>query len=212
MKILCQFKKMWIIFLNGHCEYWHHYGLRKKGKYFFQNIVGEKIVFKQNKKETVMKNITQMKNNLTGAAGIRIDAPVSKVWEALTTPSIIKQYFFNTVAVSDWKEGSPLIFKGEWRGKQYEDKGIILNVDLQKLFRYTYWSSMSGLEDKPENYVTITYELTERNNGTYLSVKQENIRDEKTRQHSEENWNKVLAELKEFLERQPVTKGSVFIY
>jgi uncharacterized protein YndB with AHSA1/START domain len=153
-----------------------------------------------------------MKNNLTGAAGVRIDAPVSKVWEALTTPSIIKQYFFGTTAVSDWKEGCPLIFKGEWRGNKYEDKGIILKVVLQKLFRYTYWSSMSGLEDKPENYVIITYELTERNNGTYLSVKQENIRDEKKRKHSEENWNKVLADLKELLERKPVTSGSIFIY
>jgi len=153
-----------------------------------------------------------MKNNLTGAAGIRIDVPVSKVWEALTTPAMIKQYFFGTSAISDWKEGSPLIFKGEWKGKYYEDKGTILRVRPQKLFRYTYWSSMSGIEDKPENYVTITYELTERNGGTYLSVKQENIPDEKMRQHSEENWNKVLAELKEFLERQPVTAGSIFIY
>lgn len=154
----------------------------------------------------------QMKNNLTGAAGIRIDVPVSKVWEALTTPAMIKQYFFGTIAISDWKERSPLIFKGEWKGKHYEDKGTILKVRPQKLFRYTYWSSMSGIEDNPENYVTITYELTERNNGTYLSVKQENIPDEKTRQHSEENWNKVLAELKEFLEKQPVTTGSIFIY
>jgi uncharacterized protein YndB with AHSA1/START domain len=153
-----------------------------------------------------------MKNNLTGAAGIRIDAPVSTVWKALTTPSMIKQYFFGTNAISDWKEGSPLIFRGEWKGKKYEDKGTILKVVPQKLFRYTYWSSMSGIEDKPENYVTITYELAERNNGTYLSVKQENIPDEKMRQHSEENWNTVLGELKEFLEREPVTTGAIHIY
>ncbi len=153
-----------------------------------------------------------MNNNLIGAAGIRIDAPVSKVWEALTTPSLIKQYFFGTNAISDFKEGSPLIFKGEWEGKEYEDKGTILKVVPQKLFRYNFWSSLSGIEDKPENYVIITYELTERNNGTYLSVKQENIPDEKMRQHSEENWNKVLAELKEFLEREPVTTGAIHIY
>ena len=153
-----------------------------------------------------------MNNHLTGAAGIRIDAPVSKVWEALTTPSMIKQYFFGTNAISDWKEGSPLIFKGEWKGQEYEDKGTILKMVPGKLFRYTYWSSMSGIKDKPENYVTVTYELTERNNGTYLSVKQENIPDERMRQHSEENLKKVLAELKEFLEREPVTTGAIHIY
>ena len=159
-----------------------------------------------------MKNVKQTKNNLTGAAGIRIDVPVSRVWEALTTPAMIKEYFFGTTAISDFKEGSPLIFKGEWKGKHYEDKGTILKVVPQKLFRYTYWSSMSGIEDKPENYVIVTYELTERNNGTYLSVKQENIPDEKMRQHSEENWNTVLGELKEFLEREPVTAGAIHIY
>ena len=153
-----------------------------------------------------------MNNHLTGAAGIRIDAPVSKVWEALTTPSLIKQYFFGTTAISDFKEGSPLVFKGEWQGKKYQDKGTILKVVPEKLFRYTYWSSLSGIKDQPENYVTITYELIERNNGTYLSVKQENIPDEKMRQHAEENWNKVLTELKEFLERESVITGAIHIY
>ena len=153
-----------------------------------------------------------MNNHLTGAAGIRIDAPVSKVWEALTTPSLIKQYFFGTNAIPDWKEGSPLIFKGEWEGKKYEDKGTILKMAPPKLFRYTYWSSMSGIEDNPENYVTITYELSEKNKGTFLTVKQENIRDEKMRQHAEENWNKVLADLKRLLEKEPATTGAVHIY
>src|SRR5688572_1862425 len=104
-----------------------------------------------------------MKNQLTGRASVTIDAPVSKVWEALTTPELIKKYFFGTNAISDWKEGSPLIFKGEWEGKSYEDKGVILKSVPNKIFKYNYWSSMSGIEDKPENYVTITYNLHEDN-------------------------------------------------
>ncbi len=142
-----------------------------------------------------------MKNNITGEVSIEINAPVSKVWEALTTPDIIKQYFFGTDAVSDWKVGSPLIFKGEWEGKKYEDKGTILDIVPNKLFKYTYWSSMSGIEDKPENYVDITYELTKKNNHTILEVTQENIPDEKTKDHSEQNWRKVLGDLKKLLEK-----------
>lgn len=111
-----------------------------------------------------------MENNITGSAGITINAPASKVWEALTTPEVIKQYFFGTDAVSDWKVGSPLIFKGEWQGKQYQDKGTILESVPQKIFKYDYWSSMSGIEDKPENYVIITYELSEKDNATTLTV------------------------------------------
>src|SRR6187402_963010 len=141
-----------------------------------------------------------MKNNLTGKASITIQAPVEKVWEALITPSIIKKYFFNTNAVSDWKEGSPLIFKGEWEGLYYEDKGTILEIVPNKIFRYTYWSSMSGIEDMPENYVTITYKLSEENNRTKLTITQENIRDENMKEHSEQNWRKVLAGLRTLLE------------
>jgi uncharacterized protein YndB with AHSA1/START domain len=137
---------------------------------------------------------------------VTIDAPVSQVWEALTTPEIIKKYFFGTNAISDWKEGSPLIFKGEWEGKSYEDKGVILKSVPGKVFKYNYWSSMSGMEDKPENYVTITYELHEDNGETVLNITQENIPDEKMKDHSEENWNNVLNGLKSLLEKGEVLK------
>jgi uncharacterized protein YndB with AHSA1/START domain len=150
-----------------------------------------------------------MKNNITGRVSITIDASAAKVWEALTTASIIKQYFFGTTAISDWNVGSPLIFKGEWEGKTYEDKGTILEKIPLKLFRYSYWSSMSGIEDKPENYVTITYELEEQNDQTLLTITQENIPDEKTRQHSEQNWNKVLGDLKQLLEKKSVPREKV---
>ena len=141
-----------------------------------------------------------MKSNITGSTAITISVPASKIWKALTTPSIIKQYFFGTDAVSDWKVGSPLIFKGEWQGKQYEDKGTILESVTNKLFMYSYWSSMSGKEDKPDNYVNVTYELAENNDATTLTITQENIPDEKTKEHSEQNWSKVLEDLKKLLE------------
>ena len=141
-----------------------------------------------------------MNSNITGRVSTEINAPASKVWKALTTPSLIKKYFFGTNANSDWQVGSPIVFKGEWQGKQYEDKGTILAVEPKKLFRYTYWSSMSGIEEKPENYATITYELVPTNDGTKLTIIQENIPDQKMKEHSEQNWNKVLGGLKKMLE------------
>ncbi len=101
-----------------------------------------------------------MKNKLVASAEIEINTPVSKVWDALTNPDKIKKYFFGTNAISDWKVGDPLEFKGEWEGKEYHDKGIILKSEKNKLFQYTYLSSMSGKEDIPENYATVTYELS----------------------------------------------------
>ena len=145
-----------------------------------------------------------MKSNIKAQVSINIHASISNVWEALTKPEIIKQYFFGTNTITDWKVGSPIKFKGEWEGKSYEDKGTILELKKNKLIKYSYWSSMSGIEDKPENYVIVTYQLSGDDENVNLTVLQENIPDEKTKAHSEENWNKVLQGLKKAVEKKLV--------
>jgi len=142
-----------------------------------------------------------MAANFIAKASTNIAVPASRVWNALTSPEIIKQYFFGTNAISDWKEGSALEFRGEWEGKAYVDKGIILKSNPGRIFQYTYLSSFSGLPDLPENYANITYELHEDNGKTDLTVKQENIANEQARKHSEQNWAYVLQSLKELLEK-----------
>ena len=143
-----------------------------------------------------------MKNNITGRVELEINAPIDQVWDALTKPEIIKQYFFGTNTFTDWKMGSPIIFRGEWEGKSYEDKGTILEVTKYKMIKYDYWSSMSGIEDKPENYVIITYHLTQVDTKTKLVITQENIPDEKMKEHSEENWKKVMGDMKKIVEKK----------
>ena len=142
-----------------------------------------------------------MSANLIAKASTTISAPATAVWDALTNPKLIKQYFFGTNAVSDWKEGSSLVFKGEWNGKEYVDKGVILKSEPAKLFQYTYLSSFSGLADVPENYANISYELFEDNGETTLNIKQENVANEDVRKHTEENWGQVLKNLKNLLEK-----------
>lgn len=142
-----------------------------------------------------------MSANLIAKASTNISAPASRVWDALTNPEIIKQYFFGTQAVSEWKEGSSLEFKGEWDGKKYVDKGVILKSEPEKLFQYTYLSSFSNLPDLPENYANITYELVEEDGETTVTVKQENVANEEVRKHSEQNWENVLKALKDLLEK-----------
>ena len=74
---------------------------------------------------------------------IEINADVDAVWDALINPKLIKQYLFGTEAISQWKIGSPIIFRGMWDGKTYEDKGLICELEINKTFRYSYWSSFS---------------------------------------------------------------------
>ena len=141
-----------------------------------------------------------MKNPLIAKATIEIKAPVATVWHALVTPELIKQYLFGTEAISDWQEGSTITYKGEWEGKLYEDKGKILKLIPNELMVATYWSSMSGIEDLPENYNTVTYALTSNGEKTKLEVTQDNIATEESKQHSEKNWTGVLAGLKKVVE------------
>jgi uncharacterized protein YndB with AHSA1/START domain len=140
--------------------------------------------------------------NLIAKSTVNIDAPANTVWDALTNPKLIKQYLFGTEAISDWKVGSPIEFKGTWEGKEYLDKGKILRIVPQKLFQYTYFSSMAGKPDSPENYANVSYELDEDEGTTTLTIKQENIDNEKSREHSEKNWSMVLDTLKKLLEKK----------
>lgn len=138
--------------------------------------------------------------NLSLISSLTINAPAAKVWKALTDAAIVKQYFFGTNVKSDWKKGSPIIWEGEWDGKTYQDKGKILDIDPGKYVKYNYWSSMSGTEDKPENYANITYTLDETGGKTELTITQDNIKNKEAREHSEQNWQSIFGKMKEMVE------------
>jgi uncharacterized protein YndB with AHSA1/START domain len=141
-----------------------------------------------------------MNNKFTATATTTIHAPVSKVWQALVNPEIIKQYLFNTDVLSDWKVGSPITYKGEWEGKAFEDKGKILEIEPEKTLKSTHWSPLSGVPDIPENYHTVTYTLSDQGGRTELTITQDNNATEEEKAHSEKNWQTVLQGMKELLE------------
>lgn len=139
--------------------------------------------------------------NLIAKVVIKINTDTSAVWKAITTPETIKKYLFGTETISDWKVGSRITFKGIWDGKEYLDGGIILQLEPGKILQYTYWSSMSGTEDLPENYSTITFELVKENNRTLLTLTNDNCKTEQMKDHSIENWKMVLNGLRALLEK-----------
>lgn len=141
-----------------------------------------------------------MNGTYIAKATIWIDAPRTKVWEALTKPELIKQYLFGTDVTTDWQVGSPVTYKGVWEGKAYEDKGKVLENEPYKLLVSTFWSSLSGVPDLPENYQTVRYELTSEGSGTQLTVTQGNNTTREAANHSEQNWRTVLEGIKKLLE------------
>ena len=141
-----------------------------------------------------------MKESITAKVSTMINASTEKVWKALTTPEILKQYFFGSDIITDWKVGSSIIYRGQWQGKPYEDKGKILKYEPEKLLVTTHWSPLSGVPDSPENYHTVSYELSGREGKTHLTLTQDNNASEEERDHSEKNWTLVLDGLKKLLE------------
>ena len=141
-----------------------------------------------------------MNETFTAKAGITINAPTTKVWEALVTPQLIKRYLFGTEVTTDWQVGSPITYKGVWEGKAYEDKGKVLEFEPNKLLVSTFWSSMAGLPDIPENYKTVRYHLSPEGKGTILIITQDNNETQDEASNSEQNWKAVLAEMKKMIE------------
>ncbi|HEU0293609.1 MAG TPA: SRPBCC domain-containing protein [Anaerolineales bacterium] len=142
-----------------------------------------------------------MDRNHIAKAATSINAPAEKVWDALVDPKAIKQYMFGTNVISDWREGSPIVWKGEWQGKSYEDKGKILQLKPERTLQYSHFSPLSGMPDKPENYHTVTIELSSNGNQTDVTLTQDNNATEEARSESEKNWGMMLTELKKFLEQ-----------
>ena len=137
-----------------------------------------------------------MNSNLVSKASCAINAPVSRVWAVLTTPELTKQFLFGAQAFSDWKVGSPIIFKGKWGGKQYENTGIVLTSKENELLRY----SMPSIKDTPDEDIKITYELKGESNSTRLTITQENMSDGNMKKNLKYNWTIALNYLKTLVE------------
>lgn len=141
-----------------------------------------------------------MSRGMTASANVTINACPSRVWEALTRPELIKRYFFGADIVTDWREGQPILYRGKWEGKAFEDKGVVVTFEPERQLIVTHWSPLSGVPDIPENYHTVAYNLEAAGNVTKLTITQDNNASAEEAAHSTENWNAVLQGLKALLE------------
>jgi uncharacterized protein YndB with AHSA1/START domain len=103
---------------------------------------------------------------------VAIDAPVETVWKILTDNTFIPQYMFGCHAETDWKPGSPLLWKGAADGKLYV-KGHIVAFDPPHRIEYTVIDPNSTIADIPENYLTMIFALkSEGGNASLLEIAQ----------------------------------------
>jgi uncharacterized protein YndB with AHSA1/START domain len=133
-------------------------------------------------------------------SSVSIKASPEDVWKALTTPELIKRWFFGVDTETDWRVGSPLVHRGVYQGKPYEDKGTVVEFDPPRILAHSHWSPASGQPDSPENYQLVRWELSPRDAETELTVTENNLPSDEARKASEQAWEQALNGLKQLLD------------
>lgn len=142
----------------------------------------------------------------TAEVTTEIRATPAQIWKALTTPSLLKKFFMGSDIECDFKVGSPISFRGVFKGREYEDKGEIKTADQDRRLAFSHYSPLSGQPDTPDNYHLVSIELVPGGSGTIVTLTQTNLMggptpsDGKMRAEYEKNWAGVLAGLKKVVE------------
>ncbi len=134
-----------------------------------------------------------------------INASADKVWETITNPDKIEQYLFGSRIETDWKPGSKSNFYIEQDKKQITIvKGEVIRNIPGKLLEHTLFPAGTKLNDSPENYIVITYELEEHGDETDLTIVQKGykyVEDGLQRYiDTQKGWKVALPRLKEVAE------------
>ena len=134
---------------------------------------------------------------------VKIRAPASKVWLALTLPDLVKQWQYGSDLLTTWKRGAPIIFRNEWNGQVFEQKGTVLEFAPESHLKYSLFFPRPDVQDIPENHFFMTYELTESNGITSVVFRQEDPRPSQPDASSgSDEGPDVLASLKELVEHK----------
>ena len=132
---------------------------------------------------------------------INVNAPAKKVWLALTVPDLVKQWQYGSDLLTTWEPGSPIVFRNEWNGQTFEQKGTVIEFTPESRLRYSLFFPRPDVQDIPENHFFMTYELTESGETTSVLFRQEDPRPSPPNESSVgEEGPDVLASLKELVE------------
>ena len=137
----------------------------------------------------------------TSDATVKILAPAKKVWLALTNPGLVKQWQYGSDLLTTWEVGTSIVFRNEWNGQVFEQKGTVLEFSPESRLKYSLFVPRPDLQDIPEHHFFMIYELTESDGTTSLLVRQEDPRPSSPDESSGgDDGPDVLSNLKQLVE------------
>ena len=139
---------------------------------------------------------------LIAKGSIQINNTVDEAWKALVNPEIVQKYMLGSQQVSDWQKGSSIIWRKDFNGRKFEDKGEILEITPQKRLKYTHYSPASGRPDAPENYQTVSVTLKANAKGTTIQLTSDNNASEEEKTMNEHIWALYLQGLKIIMDKK----------
>lgn len=133
---------------------------------------------------------------------VEINATPAAVWKAMTDPEITKRWVMGLEVSSDWKAGSPIIWRGISNGREIIHKGQVLKIEPERFLQISDFGLETGLEDLDVNYTRITYELSVKSERTVLTVTEDRFNgDENRYKDAESFWGKVLPGIRAIVEQ-----------
>lgn len=137
----------------------------------------------------------------TSESVVTIQAPVRKVWLALTQPDLVKQWQYGSDLLTTWQPGTPIVFRNEWNGQTFEQRGTVVEFTPESRVKYSLFFPRPDLQDVPANHFFMIYELNESDGMTTVVFRQEDPRPSPPGEAPEgEQGPDVLAMLKELVE------------
>jgi uncharacterized protein YndB with AHSA1/START domain len=155
--------------------------------------------------EPQIKNQKEMSKLMINRKEVWFNSTSEKVWGLLTNPEMTKQYMFGCEVLSEWDKGSQIIWKGltEDGEEVIYVKGEITEIVNGEKVSFTMLDPNMGIKDIPENYVNLTYELSQLENGTKLTIIQGDFNGtenaEKRYEESKVGWDMIIPLMKKIM-------------
>jgi uncharacterized protein YndB with AHSA1/START domain len=125
---------------------------------------------------------------------VYVRATPEQVWQALTDPELTKQYYYGNTVESDWKPGSPLVYRNPDGTEAISCE--IVEADAPKRLVHTFF--FPGTDESPSR---CTWSIEPRGEATLLTLTHDDFDGEtQTFRSVAHGWVPILSGLKTVLE------------